>query len=346
MVRLSRAQKSGLIVAGTALAVFLILGTAEGTFEGLLSQKSQPPTKFPPKGKTPAPKEKEPPVPQVELHARAPQTIIVMSEECDPLGDYPYPFLCFDTPDGWRLKPALNRYPNDSTIPPFKADQIAVSNDFSDGRIGSTWIFRKLHPFLNKLREDGVLAVVADEDDFDLTDVIFNDPASFINETLGTEHAGGVILLSLYIIASGGLSTGPVLSAAPWLAAPIAAGGTVSTALSAAATGGGLVGELLLLELITDPFFEGLQSFGKVILDIENPEVAASALEAFGRVIDHFQVVHGTEGYMYLREVPYNGFPAMEKIMADILRAIVDFQARKFTWDENGGPGTHFWPMP
>jgi hypothetical protein len=337
-VKLTQGQKAGLIFGGAVLTALLIVGKAEGAFDGLISKSSPPKAKLPPvTARLPG---NPPPAPVGEFTAKAKPTVI---EGCDPLGDFPPYVGCYDINGVWTLTAEA-----EGSMPPaIKPSEIGVSNDFSDIKIGAHWVINELYPFLEAERQADRLAVY-DYDAGWVADLLYADPVSFVNDLFGWNQIGitkgDAVMLTAYTIAAGGLvkfmplgatviPVGAKLSTAVRL---MAAGGAQGTKVALAAISGSEIHAVLVEMLGAETGTIGPE--GQYATDIPDwmGDLLASAEEAFFKLLKTKTYLYGYNDpkKVLLGELPQWDFPAVGKLYQYIFAEILRFQRRKFTWPD------------
>ena len=352
--KLTSGQKAGLLFGGAILAGLLIVGKAEGKFDGIIDSILPPKRKVPPLGDV-APGKAERIEPGGYAGSGKP-----MDVPCDPLAHYDLaPHVgCYDV-DGknFFLRP---EYPS-RDIPKITFREIGVSADYASYEIGRFWVLGTLHPFLNEERLAGRFAV-EDKDAGSIADFLYNDPVSFINQVLGADNTGvtlgDAVYTTAWMLAGGGVAgrvaglIGKVLNVQSGAASAGLAGATLATVSGAIAFAAGDVAIVTLVgdankgveNMYTDLHTEELAKSPGTAAWANQEEMSeflnalvVSAVEAFNKLIAKKTCIWGFEQRkeMRLADLPYAGNPEIQKMFSQIFREILLFQRRDFSYEES-----------
>jgi len=340
--KLSQRQKGGLLFGAAALTAFLLVRKAEGKTLKSLVFKEKTPAKLPSVAQVKKEGTAQPAPPSTAIEGKTDPNAVT---QCNPLIGPPEGMGCFDVGGGiFALLPSVQGEPqtaaNDSIAPDPGPYDISLSNDLSHDKMGKFFILKTLWPYLDALRKDGKLETREEEPLWDsLTQFAFSDPAKWLAEDMGSpEWFGYATMGALYFIASGGVAalTTPSLTAALIANVPLAAGTSLSAAISTLAVGAnwagtfaaGTVGVALATDIIFYPFNSGSE---------EDAAVLASQYSALTAFMERYSAQYGDHGPLRLSKVPYAKHPNMEDLIEEIRLAIHEFQQRRFTWpaDDN-----------
>ncbi len=355
--KLSQGQKAGLLFGGAILAGLLIVGRADRKLKGYIN------TLMPPKRKVPALGKKAPGAgPDVEPGGYAGRGAPIFARGCDPLRPEtlaPY-MLCVPDADG---KLTIQPEYGGDVVPKIDNQQIGVAACFCDYKIGHSWVWAVLHPFLDEERKSGRFATF-DHNAGSIADLLWNDPVSQINRWIGTDpdnfiSVGDAVYSVAWLLtapfwlptAAEGIATRSVLYMGKTLfTLPAAIVGqnfhVVAIAASIAGTAA-VASEVLgagneaLESMYQDIHAEALQS--ETFTAWADPEVMnqvledllSSAVEVFLKLIETRTCIWGYKERkeMYLAELPYGDNPPVHMMFQQIFKEILYFQRRDFSYE-------------
>jgi len=366
MIKLSQGQKAGLLFGGAILAGLLIVGRADRKLKGYFNTKKRP-SKLPPSPYG-IKRDGDPPAKEVGEISGAAASIPI---PCDPLLAPKSPcHVCTARADG---KLYLQTKAGCEGVPAIKPWEIGVSIDYDEYKIGDHWAINILYPFLDKERQEGRLAVY-DHDAGEISEMLWDDPRSFINETFGWDNPNDEwkSFAAIFIAASLAMSPAKWVKRIPFTKKSWLSGTKLSSAIRQSASGAAkLTRAAFLAELGSDGYQELTEYLGYPnvphyskgstqsgpglvynpqtksyeysdqylgILPASLGDLLTSANEALLKLLTIQEVIVGqtVRKTVLLGDLEVGGHIKMQEMVGEIFYEIFEFQRRHFEWPSSG----------